>query len=84
MNARLTTFPPPPVGAEPVTMWLADWVVIFEWLRHVDFDAPAFEHRAQKQALVDLFGQLELSLPPDLPAASYRAARDAIAKDMGW
>ena len=41
-------------------LWTADSVVLFDWLMSVDFDALPITHRAQKQALMDLFSCLEV------------------------
>ena len=41
-----------------VRLWMADAVVLFDWLLKVDLDAVPVDHPAQRQALADLFGRL--------------------------
>jgi hypothetical protein len=41
-----------------VRLWMADAVVLFDWLLKVDLDQVPVDHPAQRQALADLFGRL--------------------------
>lgn len=41
-----------------VRLWMADAVVLFDWLLKVDLDTVPVDHPAQRQALADLFGRL--------------------------
>ncbi|MDO0932612.1 hypothetical protein QQY66_13255 [Streptomyces sp. DG2A-72] len=68
-----------------VSLWRADAVVLFDWLMSVDLDAVPIEHPAQKQALVDLLGRLEMDTDvPGVTVEEIAAARADVAKGMGW
>lgn len=41
-----------------VRLWMADAVVLFDWLLKVDLEKVPVDHPAQRQALADLFGRL--------------------------
>jgi hypothetical protein len=72
----------PKVGLQ---LWRSDAVVLFDWLMTVDLDAVPVSHPAEKQALQDLLTRLEHET--DVPGVSQDeidAARDEVARDMGW
>jgi hypothetical protein len=72
----------PKVGIE---LWRADAVVLFEWLRTVDLDTVPVTHRAEKQALMDLLTRLEHETDiPGVTQTQIDAAREEVARDMGW
>lgn len=71
-------------------LWRADAIVLFDWLHSVDLNAIPIEHRAEKQALMDLFTRLETET--DVPYGASGTgltqdeideARSQVAKDMG-
>lgn len=66
-------------------LWRADAVVLFDWLMSVDLNAVPISHPAEKQALMDLLTRLEQET--DIPGATQEdidAAREEVARDMGW
>ena len=66
-------------------LWRADAVVLFDWLKPVDFDAVPITHPAGKQALTDLLTRLEHET--DIPGVTQEqidVAREEVARDMGW
>jgi len=65
-------------------LWDQDAIVLLDWLMSVDFEAVPVEHRAQKQALMDLLNQLEQSIPPGTSSGQIDAAKAAVSRDMGW
>ncbi len=68
-----------------VSLWRADAVVLFDWLMSVDLDAVPISHPAEKQALADLLSRLEQDT--DVIGATQGeidAAREEVARDMGW
>ncbi|ATL69046.1 hypothetical protein CRH09_25570 [Nocardia terpenica] len=74
----------PVVNVEP---WRADAIVLYDWLASVDLDAVPITHRAQKQALMDLFTRFQWAADYDLQGCSQgeiTAAQEDVAKDMGW
>ena len=59
--------------------------VLFDWLMSVDLNAVPIEHPAQKQALVDLLGRLEMDTDvPGVTVEEIAAVQAGVAKDMGW
>ncbi|GAB2882380.1 hypothetical protein [Streptomyces mayteni] len=70
-----------------VRLWRADAIVLFEWLMTTDLDAVPVRHPAEKQALADLLNRLEYAADTDLMSSTEEeiaAAREEVAKDMGW
>jgi hypothetical protein len=68
-----------------LTLWRADAVVLFDWLMRTDLNTIPIEHPAQKQALTDLLGRIEVET--DLASVTkdeIDAARAEVARDMGW
>lgn len=68
-----------------IELWRADAVVLFDWLMSVDLDAVPIGHPAEKQALTDLLTLLEHET--DIPGVTQEqidAAREEVARDMGW
>ena len=68
-----------------IDLWRADALVLFDWLLSVDLNAVPVTHPAEKQALADLLTRLEQEtdmLP--VSQAEIDAARDDVARDMGW
>jgi hypothetical protein len=68
-----------------IDLWRADALVLFDWLMSVDLNAVPVTHPAEKQALADLLTRLEQEtdiLP--VSQAEIDAARDDVARDMGW
>lgn len=64
-----------------LTLWASDATVLFGWLSSVDYDTVPVQHRAERQALLDLFTRFEESMEPPSPA-QLRTARDDVARDM--
>jgi len=59
--------------------------VLFDWLMSVDLNAVPITHPAKKQALADLFTRLELETDVwDVTQEQIDAAREEVARDMGW
>lgn len=74
-----------------LTLWQADAIVLFDWLRSTDLNTVPAEHPAVKQALTDLLTRIEAetSVPygssgNGLTQAEIDAARTEVSKDMGW
>jgi hypothetical protein len=68
-----------------VRVWRADAVVLFDWLMSTDLNAVPITHPAQKQALMDLLGRLEMDTDVRFSTAEeIAAAQTEVAKDMGW
>ena len=70
-----------------VRLWLADAIVLFDWLNWVDLDTVPTTHRAQKQALADLLTRFEWAADVDVTESSAEeiaAAQEDVARDMGW
>jgi hypothetical protein len=68
-----------------LAMWRADAIVRFDWLMSVDLNAVPVRHPAEKQALADLLTRLEHET--DIPGVTQEqidAAREEVARDMGW
>ena len=66
-------------------MWRADAIVLFDWLMSVGLNAVPVRHPAEKQALADLLTRLEHET--DIPVVTQEqieAAREEVARDMGW
>ena len=63
-------------------LWRADAIVLFDWLMTVDFNAVPHNHRAERQALIDLLTQIEQSLISPT-AAEIAEAREAVSREMG-
>jgi hypothetical protein len=63
-----------------VRLWMADAVVLFDWLLKVDLDAVPVDHPAQRQALADLFGRLGHVL--DVPSSrALNLALDQLSRN---
>ena len=59
--------------------------MLFDWLMSVDLNAVPITHPAKKQALADLFTRLELETDVwDVTQEQIDAAREEVARDMGW
>ncbi|SEF47735.1 hypothetical protein SAMN05216223_10163 [Actinacidiphila yanglinensis] len=70
-----------------VRLWRADAVVLFDWLTSTDLDSVPITHPAQKQALADLLSRLEWAADSDVTGSTAEeidAARQEVARDMGW
>ena len=68
-----------------LTLWRGDALVLFDWLSRTDLNTVPIEHPAQKQALTDLLTRLEWCTDvPMADQAEIDAAREAVARDMGW
>jgi hypothetical protein len=68
-----------------IDLWPPDAVVLYDWLMTVDFRAVPVEHKAQKQALVDLLTALETQVPvAGATQAQIGKAQHEISKDMDW
>ena len=67
-----------------VTLWSADWVVLYEWLMSVDMSTLPVGHKAEKQALTDLLSNMEFQIDVGVTQDQIDAAREAVARDMGW
>jgi len=68
-----------------LAMWRADAIVLFDWLMSVGLNAVPVRHPAEKQALADLLTRLEHET--DIPVVTQEqieAAREEVARDMGW
>ncbi|MFG2733647.1 hypothetical protein N0X72_07435 [Streptomyces carpaticus] len=68
-----------------VRLWRADAVVLFDWLMSTDLNTVPVDHPAQKQALADLASAMECDT--DVMASTEEelaAAREDVARDMGW
>jgi hypothetical protein len=75
--------------SEPPTvrlnLWRADAVVLFDWLMTVDLNAVPISHPAEKQALADLLSRLEQGTDVNpVTQDEIDAARQEVARDMGW
>jgi hypothetical protein len=67
-----------------LTLWRSDAVVLFDWLMTVDLNAVPITHPAEKQALMDLLAQLEQSNITGVTQDEIDAARQEVARDIGW
>lgn len=67
-----------------VHLWQADAIVLFDWLMTVDLDAVPITHPAERQALADLLARLEETSIPGVTQNEIDAAREEVARDMGW
>ncbi len=68
-----------------LALWRSDAIVLFDWLMSVDLNAVPVTHPAEKQALADLLTRLEHET--DIPRVTQQeidAAREEVARDMGW
>jgi hypothetical protein len=66
-------------------LWRADAIVLFDWLMTVDLNHVPIAHPAKKQALADLLTRLEhMTDVPGVTQAEIDAAREEVARDMGW
>lgn len=74
-----------------ITLWRADAIVLFDWLKTADLDTVPADHKAVKQALTDLLGRLEVDT--DVPYGKSGSgltqeeideARSQVSADMGW
>jgi len=65
-------------------LWRADAVVLFDWLMTVDLNEVPISHQAEKQALADLLTRLEVSDVSGVGQEEIDAAREEVARDMGW
>ncbi|MEV6770095.1 hypothetical protein AB0N05_15870 [Nocardia sp. NPDC051030] len=70
-----------------VRLWRADAIVLYDWLASTDLNTVPITHPAQKQALTDLWSRFEWAADDDVMGCSpeeIAAAREEVAKDMGW
>lgn len=70
-----------------LSLWRADAIVLFDWLRSTDLNTVPITHPAQKQALADVLSRFEWAADTDITdvsAEDIAAAQAAVAKDMGW
>jgi hypothetical protein len=75
----------PSLPTIPISLWRSDAIVLFDWLSTVDLDAVPITHPAEKQALMDLFTRLEHETDvPGVTQEQINAAREEVARDMGW
>ena len=74
-----------PLPKVAIELWRSDAVVLFDWLTSVDLDAMPITHPAEKQALADLLTRLEIDTDvPRVTQEQIDAARDEVARGMGW
>lgn len=75
----------PDLPAVNVWLWRADAIVLFDWLMSTDLNTVPITHPAQKQALADLCGQLEMQTDVTGSTVEQIAQAQAeVARDMGW
>jgi hypothetical protein len=74
----------PSLPTIPLTLWRSDAVVLFDWLMAVDLNAVPITHPAEKQALMDLLTRLEETDITGVTPEEIDAARQEVARDMGW
>jgi hypothetical protein len=67
-----------------LSLWRADAVVLFDWLMTIDLNSVPVNHPAEKQALADLLSRLEESDVVGVEQDEIDAAREHVARDMGW
>ena len=68
-----------------IELWRSDAIVLFDWVMSVDLNAVPITHPAEKQALADLLTRLEDETDvPGVTQEQIDAARDEVARDMGW
>lgn len=70
-----------------LSLWLADAIVLWDWLQTTDLNTVPITHPAQKQALADLFGQFEWGADIDVTVSTpeeIASAQAEVARDMGW
>ena len=68
-----------------IELWRSDAVVLFDWLMSVDLSAVTITHPAEKQALADLLTRLEHETDVSgVTQEQIDAAREEVARDMGW
>lgn len=75
------------MGSTPTVdlrLWRADAIVLFDWLMSTDLDAVPIRHPAQKQTLTDLLARLEEVDVTESTEEEIPAARDEVARNMGW
>ncbi|MFE7767174.1 hypothetical protein [Streptomyces sp. NPDC057438] len=65
-------------------LWRSDAIVLFDWLRSTDLNDVPITHPSQKQALADLLARLEEVDVVGSTEEEIAAARDEVARDMGW
>ena len=73
-----------PLPQVKLSLWRADAVVLFDWLMTVDLNTVPINHPAEKQALADLLSRLEESDVVGVDQGEIDAAREQVARDMGW
>lgn len=68
-----------------IELWRSDAVVPFDWLMPVDLNAVPITHPTEKQALNDVlrFWSNETDIP-GVTQVEVDAAREEVARDMGW
>lgn len=74
----------PNVPVTALTLWRADMIVLFDWLTTVDLNKVPITHPAEKQALMDLLTQLDQSDVVGVTREEIDAARQEVARNMGW
>ncbi len=73
-----------PTSTIEIDIWLADAIVLFDWLMETDLDMVPIRHPAEKQALTDLLARLEETDVRSVSQEEIDLAREAVARDMGW
>ena len=68
-----------PLDTVTVELWRADAIVLLDWLQHLDEATLVVRHRAETQALRDLFGRLEVALVWPTDEEIERARTDVSA-----
>lgn len=80
-----------PIPMVSISLWRADAIVLFDWLRSTDLTTVPADHPAVKQALTDLLARLEMDT--DVPWGASGSGltqegidrvRSDVPKDMGW
>lgn len=59
-------------------------MVLFDWLMTMNLNAVPVTNPAEKQALMDLLTRLEQSDITGVTQEEIDAARQEVARDMGW
>lgn len=67
-----------------IELWRADAIVLYDWLMSVDFTKIPITHRAQRQALMDLLTQLDVTDASQVSRDDIADAQERVARDMGW
>jgi hypothetical protein len=65
-------------------LWIADVIVLYDWLMSVDLSTVPVSHKAEKQALADLLNAMEQQVHVPVSEELTDRARYLVSKDMGW